>query len=618
MPNQDDRELESILRETPTPSRADGKEIKKAKVKEAKLTGRTIGSLRRKIKEKRMDRAYRKYNENYRKMRSSLKEANEIRYAQEKGDNITDSEIALAYDEVAKYGKKLAKYGAVLLEDDIAKVAANSKVKPKPIRVPRIFVGVARKMLRLRDKHKTKKAQKAMAKDIKGATKDFIKESLDSALFVNREDRELRDQLDRTVIQDLGVKKGVDTAEDRLASLRKFISKDGETSLFGDEIAKREKPTTDVPPIAPTPTVPKEEKVMTEQDLLGDLATKKPLAPETEVTPTKKEEPKVTEQSLFSGMNPSKPLTIDDMLTGIKKSAPQADVPKVEQPVEPVKEEPKVELTNEESETINRRQREVNVILSLQNSLSQLEQQAKEVTDPRTKELIDGYIKSINNEFENIIRRGTKETKDKKEVQASNETLEPIEVQPKEEEKVQETVAPTPKVEQPVEPVKEEPVMNPQENVENKEHNDDNPTIGGVPVSAPSQDGFRRTPSGLFVPNSTRLDSELKNVEVKESRSMRAEQISRPAALRVTQEDIKKMEERNKNAQQTLADLTQQRKELEEQKKMLQDYISVAKTTRDAEMRAQEMSKSNAELASEVAELSSQRAAIDADLGRTR
>lgn len=501
MPNQDDRELESIIRETTTPSRADGKEIKTAKIKEAKLTGRTIGSLRRKIKEKRMDRAYRKYNENYRKMRSSLKEANEIRYAQEKGDNITDSEIALAYDEVAKYGKKLAKYGAVLLEDDIAKVAANSKVKPKPIRVPRIFVGVARKMLRLRDKHKTKKAQKAMAKDIKGATKDFIKESLDSALFVNREDRELRDQIDKKVIQDLGVKKGVDTAEDRLASLRKFISKDGETSLFGDEIAKREKPTTDVPPIAPTPTVPKEEKVMTEQDLLGDLATKKPLAPETEVTPTKKEEPKVTEQSLFSGMNPSKPLTIDDMLTGIKKSAPQADVPKVEQPVEPVK---------------------------------------------------------------------------------------------------------------------EEPVMNPQENVENKEHNDDNPTIGGVPVSAPSQDGFRRTPSGLFVPNSTRLDSELKNVEVKESRSMRAEQISRPAALRVTQEDIKKMEERNKNAQQKLIDLTQQRKELEEQKKMLQDYISVAKTTRDAEMRAQEMSKSNAELASEVAELSSQRAAIDADLGRTR
>ena len=99
---------------------------------------------------------------------------------------------------------------------------------------------------------------------------------------------------------------------------------------------------------------------------------------------------------------------------------------------------------------------------------------------------------------------------------------------------------------------------------------------------------------------------------------MRAEQVSRPSALRVTPQDIKNMEERNKSAEARLTDLAQEKKELEEQKKMLQDYISVAKVTRDNEMRAQEMARSNAALASEVAELNSQRAAIDADLGRTR
>lgn len=618
MPNQE--ELESIIRETSSPSRVDGRDRKKSKV--AKLTGRTIGSLRRKINEKRMDRAYRKYNENYKKMRRSLKEANDVRFEQEKGENITDSEVVLAYDEVAKYGKKLAKYGAVLLEEDIARVVASQKAKPKPLRVPRVLVGAVRKVLKARDKRKTKKAQKALAKDIKATTKDFIRESLDAAMFKDKDNGDLRERVNDTTIQDLRVKKGTDDVEDRLSSLRKFISKDGETSLLGDEIAKREKPTTDVPPVAPTASVPKEEKVMTEEEMLGDIAAKRTNAePEAKSI---QEEPMLTEESLTSGLESRKPLSSEDMLIGLKEDTskskveePVAQPQKIEPSAEPVKEEPMIELTAEEKEAVNKRQREVNVILSLQSSLSQLEQQAKEVNDPQTRELIDRYIRSINSEFEDIIKRGTKESEVKEDDKTSTDVLEPVIVEPKKEEKQQEVASQPMEVEKTQDQTTKTPVEPVQTETEMQELVDDKPKIGGIPVSAPQSDGFRRTPSGVLVSNSVPTDP-LNKVKVKENESMRAEQVSRPSALRVTPQDIKNMEERNKSAEARLTDLAQEKKELEEQKKMLQDYISVAKVTRDNEMRAQEMARSNAALASEVAELNSQRAAIDADLGRTR
>ena len=604
MPNQE--ELESIIRETSSPSRVDGRDRKKSKV--AKLTGRTIGSLRRKINERRMDRAYRKYNENYRKMRRTLKEANEVRLDQEKGENITDSEVVLAYDEVAKYGKKLAKYGAVLLEEDIARVVASQKAKPKPLRVPRVLVGAVRKVLKVRDKRKTKKVQKAMVKDIKATTQDFIRDSLDAAMFKDKDSGELRSQIDATVIQDLGVKKGADSMEDKLSSLRRFISKDGETSLLGEEIAKVEKPTTGVPPVAPTASVPKEEKSMSVEELLGDLKAKKSSSPEVQPEPVKTE-PQFTEADLTGDLASKKSaFTMADALDGLKGSAPRAKIEETKTqesatkaPEESKQEEAPIDLTPEEKETINRRQREVDVILSLQSSLSQLEQQAKEVSDPQTRELISRYIRSINSEFEDIIKRGTKDPEVKKEDQTSKDILEPVTVEPKQEEK-----APDQTMEAPISTVKDE-----------KETVDDRPKIGGVPVSAPQSDGFRRTPSGVLVNNSVPTDP-LNKVRVKENESMRAEQVSRPSALRVTPQDIKNMEDRNKSAEARLTDLAKEKQELEEQKKMLQDYISVAKATRDNEMRAQEMARSNAALASEVAELNSQRAAIDADLGRTR
>ena len=108
------------------------------------------------------------------------------------------------------------------------------------------------------------------------------------------------------------------------------------------------------------------------------------------------------------------------------------------------------------------------------------------------------------------------------------------------------------------------------------------------------------------------------NVEVKNPEQIRVSQVSKPSALRVTLQDIKKLEERNRYAQVQIAQLRHEKEELEKEKAMLKEYIVQASMARDAELQAKTMAESNAVLKGVVAELNSQAAEIQMDLGRSK
>jgi len=570
MANEEEKELESVLKnkENETPSRADGKE--KPKTKNAKLTGRTISSLKAKIKEKRLSRAYDKYNKNYREMRRALVEANRLKTAQEKGEEVTNSEVVEAFDVVASYDKKLAKYGVKLLKDDIKKVVADKK--PRPIRVPRILLGklrpITKAIVNAVERKKEKKLQKGLSKDIQKATKDYMRDSLEGAIFKDSVNGDLREAVDANVIQGLATDKKAATFEDKIANLRRFISEDGKKSIFGEEqIGNKEKTNTDVPPVAPVASVEKEDKKVTTEDLLGDLG-KKPNVPEenveikTEANKEDKPEEKVESK-----------ITVEDLIKNLNKTPATKEpevVVKPEEKVEPkVVESQEAKLSDEDKKLISRRKREIATIISLGNTIDTLEQQAAKTNDPVTKEAIRNYIEALNNDLNNIINKSIEKE------EKAEKVVEPVREEPK-------------TMTQPVKAESMEPIV-----IEPKEE---------TKVVEPKVE--------------TRKDEivKVKNTDL----TIRAEQISNPSVLKFTPQDIRNMEERNRKAKLQIANLTQQRQDLEAQRDMLKQYIEVAETTRAAEMQAQEMAKSNATLAGEVAELSSQAAAINSDLGRAK
>lgn len=519
MANAEDRELENILVSKEAPKRVEAKPD--ANIKKAKLTGRTIKSLREKIKDGLLNRAYAKYNKKYQKMKRAAIDASNAQKLRDEGE-ITDSELTVDYSIVASYDKKLAKMGAKLLKNDIKAIAASMDVSDKAvvgkrIKVPRFLLTKMKGLVAAIERIKTKNEQRKIAKKITKETKEYIKSSLDGALF--KEDGTLQEKINADVIKNLSLKGGVNDTEKRLDTLRGFISIDGKTSMFEEEDAveleKESKVNTGVPPIKPEATVEKEEPKVNVDDLLKGF-TKKPVEVETEL---KKET--VEEKA---------PVKVDE---NIEKKVS-------------VKEEPVAKTPS-----ITPQKQEIEDILERANRINQLRSTLKKTTDPEVRSALESKLNEEKEEFNNIIKADTKPKTKKEE---SKSSIEPITI--------------------------EEPKKT--KSVEDK------------------------------------TSDSMVNVEVKKPESLRVSQVSNPSALRVTAQDIKNLEERNKNAQLQIAQLRREKEELENQKEMLKEFIAKANMTREAEIKARTMAESNATLKGEVAELSSQASEIQSTLGRAK
>lgn len=572
MTNEEEMELESVIRRTETPARVDGKENKP---KRAKLTARTISSLVSKIKEKRLDRAYAKYNKAYGKMRKSLIEANTLRNEYNKSGEertVTSAEVMAAYSKVDSYGKRLAKWGVKLLDADIKRIAKAEKAKP--IRVPRVLVGKMRKIthaiVKPIEAHRDKKLQKAIAGDMKDATKDMIRDSLTNAMFKDVQSASLKSAIDKETIKDLGLKKESEN-EDRLASLRKFISIDGKTSALSDEeLTRAEKPIADVPPVEPTPTVEKEKTTLTEQDILGGLGVK-PKAAESTAELHSNAQKRVTLEDLTKGLKAS-PVTVESANVEVKKE----DTPKVQRTVaenkvpekktvETVQEEPKTEATEvvkdepvaKEKETSTaevRRKREVASINSIMRSISSLENQMAKVKDSDTIEMVKGYIEGLREELDAITHTGI--SKKEKEQEAvvedkveQQESMDPITVEPPVEE-VEKTHDEVVEVEQPT------PVIEKHDNLD--------------------------------------------NVVLKDNESIRVTQTAAPRAVRV-ESNFQDILARNINARHAEQSSMDRLAELRKERDLLLQKIEADSIER--ERRAQETKAQEAEMASQISEL---------------
>lgn len=562
-----EEELETILKETEAPSRVSGRERPKLRI--AKLTARTVSSLRTKIREKRLDRAYRKYNKNYTSMRRALVEANTLKTQFERGENVTNTEVVAAYDRVASYQNKLAKYGVRLLEEDIQKVVSTQK--PKPIRVPRILLGKLRPITMAVaaaiEKRKTKKLQQGLAKDMRGTTKDFIRDSLEGAVFSDSIAGKVKEPVDASVIQGLSIDKKATTFEDKIANLRGFISADGKTPVFGEEeIGNKEKPVADVAPVAPEASVPKEESSLTSEELLSGLSAKKPVSqPEAAV------------------QQPSEPgLTLGDLTGGLK---PEEDNSKNKTATN---EEMPVELNEEEKNAIIRRKREAAVIVSLGNTIESLEAQAEKASDPETRAMIERYIQDLNSELTGIINRSLVRSESKKE---------PV-VTEVPQTKAEELAA----AEAPIKPVVEEqahtvPVVVAE--TQSKAEELIAPEVSEVPslvVKAPVAETTESIEPIVVTP------VEERGVKVTENQPTRASQISTPVAVRVASEDVAKLVERYQTAVTRRETLVREREALVMQREEL--IRGIQQKTLEAEQAADVQARENAALRDEVQSLS--------------
>ena len=563
-------EVEYIIRETVAPSRASAKDKKGFRV--AKLTSRTIKSLRTAIHEKRLSSAYKKYNQKYAKMRRALKDANDLRNAYENGEGVTQSQVVAAYDIVAKYDRKLSRYGVRLLTDDIKTAVADKK--PKPIRVPRILLGklrpITRAILKLSDKHRTKKLQKALVKEMKGTTRDYIEESLDSALFKDAKTGVLQDHVDATVIKSLATDKGADTFEDKIANLRRFISADGKTSLYGDEeIGKSE---TNLPPTEPTASVEKTEQTVDLASLTKGLSAKKVGTNESTSEEKKEEKPVVTAESLTAGLKAIPKVENDEIVQ--KPTTGENSGTSV-----PTEDETK--LSNQDQETVARRQREISSIVSLQNSIQSLEAQLENVNNPATRTAIEGMIEALNSELRSIIDRSVRNIRKTEE----NESIV---------DKKNELVA----------EVLENPV-------------DDEPVID-------ENDGEVEKLDVIVVPDVTKVEENASNsdeplqeqptqnpvVTITDPPVERVSQSGEPSKLIVTPEVLAEMQKRNDAAKEKIASLTTEIESLKKEKALYEKYIEVANATRDNERAVSELSATRNATANEVQELATTAATI--------
>ncbi len=256
-------------------------------------------------------------------------------------------------------------------------------------------------------------------------------------------------------------------------------------------------------------------------------------------------------------------INVDDLIKAFEKKQPEIaeDIvkpePKKEENIDvTVNEKEKNEAVLEDGENKNNeRKKEIAAIKAHSDAIKELEDALKGMKDPSSREFVKSQIAIEREALEKLSKVETVNKESKKD-ESSKGSIEPIEIKPKEE-----TVVKTEKNEKP---------------------------------------------------------SSMENVAMKDSESIRVTQISNPSALRVTLQDIKKLEERNKLAQSKIVELKREKEELENQKEILKQFIEQAQVTRDSELKAQNMASENATLKNEVAELSSEAAAIGADLGRSK
>ena len=420
MAKEEREELEEILRHTEAPSRVSKKD--NIAVKVAKLTGRTISSLKAKIKAGRLDRAVERYNKNYTKMRKAMVEAKQLRIQQDNGEEVRDSKIIAKTEIALSYEKKLARLAVRVLNEDIKN--ARQVAKPKALRIPRVlrrvFPRITTKLDEIHEDIATKIALAKDKKQIKAGTKEFIASSLENAVYENSSEKILRDVPDAKVIDGLSLNKADQSFEERMASLRKFISRDGKKSLSEEEIGPIEKPTTNVPPITPSASVKKEEPKVSTDDLLGGLGepvekqTEEPKVDETDLLggidkKTVSEEPKVKPSDVFAGL--------DEEIEKAKKENPTQEVSEGSKEfVEDVKQpeiEDKVVQPTEESKARSDREKEKSDIISLGKAEEVLLRQLEKEVSPETREMIESYIERIREDILNIVKNSSTSKQEK-------------------------------------------------------------------------------------------------------------------------------------------------------------------------------------------------------------
>lgn len=397
MANTEDRDLDNILIEKKAPTRVEAK--KEMVAKKAKLTSRTIASLKEKIKESRLDKAYAKYNKKYQKMKQAAREASNAQKLQAEGADITDSELAVDYSVVASYDKKLARMGAKLLKEDIKKIAASTDVSDKAvvgkrIKVPRFLLTKMKGLVASIERIRTKKEQKKIAKEITKETKEYIKNSLDGALF--KEDGSLQEKIDSKVIQNLSLKGGKNDTERRLDTLKGFISLDGKNSLFAEkdgdsELGRDNKTNTGLPPVEPESTVAKEEPKINVDDLLKGFE-KKTTAGE-DVNKTTTGETSLKEESVD---------TKNKEITSVREEVKNIGDPQ---------------------------KREVEEILRHASNINQIRATLKKTTDPEVKKALEIKLIEEKDKFNSLISVDSKNSK-KAIIEDDKKSLEPVSVEP--------------------------------------------------------------------------------------------------------------------------------------------------------------------------------------------
>ena len=263
-------EMETLLKKRSAPEKAT--QVKKPKV--AKVSERTHKSLMKKIKddikesasdfkegvkESLLTRAFRRYNKKHAEMDTARKNATEGKKEKE------NYEVAIDYADVAKYGRIIPKLGVRLLKDDIKAAVTDIALTEKLIKI----INVARRLkvpsflIKKISKVGLSIERFKQIKQIKKGTKEHIKSSIDSALYTEK--GLLQDEINQKVISDLGVIKedGQDLVYS-IDSLRKFISKDGKKPMFGDKeeeiLERKTKQGSNLPPVGPTSTVEPAEK----------------------------------------------------------------------------------------------------------------------------------------------------------------------------------------------------------------------------------------------------------------------------------------------------------------------------------------------------------------------
>ena len=556
MANIEDKDLENILIKTEAPNRVEAKENTKKRV--AKLTGRTISSLRTKIKENRLEKAYSKYNRKYQKMKEAAKAATTARKEQEAGQDITNSELAVEYSIVASYDKKLAKMGAKLLKDDIKTVVAgmdisNTVAIGKRIKVPRFLLTKMRGLVQTVEKIRTKKEKKRLEKVMTKQTKEYIKNSLDSAVF--KDDGSLQDKIDPEVIKNLGLKGGKNDTERRLDTLKGFISLDGKNALFenkvtdDDELEKESKSNTDLPPSEPEASVEKGEEKVKVDDLLKGLSKKE------EITKHEKWE------QMFK--------KIDAGLEVDYKDDEKIKSNIIETPTS-ISIEDKVSKEEQKSDkSVDLRRQEVDAIVRCNDRIAQLKSTLRSTKDADVRSILEEAIEKEKQEMAKIVGNRVGERTSE---QTIGERQDTVTMQNAELNKI-------------------------------SEHNHEEKTMEPIVVTEKKKDT---------------KGSVMTNVEMKKPEQIRASQVSRPVSLRVTPQDIKNLEERKKNAQVKIASLKAEKEQLEQDKAMLKEYIEQARMTQAVEQEANKFAESIAPLRGEVAQLNSQVAEINKDLGRSK